>query len=326
MATTRKRTSAEVPRKDPRSSQPAPQMRLLADALQDLPAGVGQLSWGERLSVLDAWVQVLDGVYAHLPLKRALYGYDPIRAIEHLRQQVPALNDLQFHRELAMMINRLRDAHTQYKGPQTLEGVVASLPFLVEAYGPSDDPRYVVSKVNARAVGDKYFVPGVSLEWWNGVPFDRAVELHAESETGGRPDARRARALESLTFRALDYAPPPDEHWVVIGYRDRKEKARQIRLDWEGIDPRRAEAASRTVGTRIRRGIDEASEAVRRAKKLRFNRALWRAEQGRASASDFTDFLTARTVSTRKGKFGYLRIWSFDVDDDQGFIDAAITL
>jgi len=127
-------------------------MRLLADALQEFPAGVGELNWGQRLSVLDAWVQVLDGVYAHLPLKRALYGYDPIRAIEHLRQQVPALNDLQFHRELAMLINRLRDAHTQYKGPQTLEGVVASLPFLVEAYGPADDPRYVVSKVNARAI------------------------------------------------------------------------------------------------------------------------------------------------------------------------------
>ena len=67
-------------------------MRLLADALQEFPAGVGELNWGQRLSVLDAWVQVLDGVYAHLPLKRALYGYDPIRAIEHLRQQVPALN------------------------------------------------------------------------------------------------------------------------------------------------------------------------------------------------------------------------------------------
>jgi Peptidase family S41 len=302
-------------------------MRLLADALQEFPAGVGELNWGERLSVLDAWVQVLDGVYAHLPLKRALYGYDPIRAIEHLRQQVPALNDLQFHRELAMLINRLRDAHTQYKGPQTLEGVVASLPFLVEAYGPADDPRYVVSKVNVRAIGDKNFVPRVSLEWWNGVPFDRAVDLHAESETGGRPDARRARALESLTFRALGYAPPPNEQWVVIGYRDRSNRSHEIRLDWQVVTPDRASTASRAGATRTRRAINPAAEAVRRAKKLIFNPELWKAERKPARAlrgTGYEDFLTARPVAS--GKFGYLRIWSFDVDDDQGFLEAAIKL
>src|SRR5215831_16233141 len=323
MAPTRKRTSTKIAR----SSHPSARMRVLADALQDLPAGVGQLSWGERLSVLDAWVQVLDGAYAHLPLKRALYGYDPIRAIEHLRQQVPALNDLQFHRELATLINRLRDAHTQYKGPKSLEGVVASLPFLVEAYGPDDQPTYVVSKVNPEAVGDKDFVPGVSLEWWNGVPFDRAVDLHAESETGGRPDARRARALESLTFRALGYSPPPNEHWVVIGYRDRANRPREIRLAWQVVDPDRAATASQGGALRTRRAINPAAEAVRRAKKLMFNPELWQAERKPSRASGGTgyeDFLSARPVAG--GKFGYLRIWSFDVDDDQGFLDAAIQL
>jgi hypothetical protein len=244
-----------------------------------------------------------------------------------LRQQVPALNDLQFHRELATLINRLRDAHTQYKGPKSLEGVVASLPFLVEAYGPADHPAYVVSKVNAEAVGDKDFVPGVSLEWWNGVPFDRAVDLHAESETGGRPDARRARALESLTFRALGYSPPPNEHWVVIGYRDKGNRPREIRLAWQVVDPDRAATASRGGATRTRRAINPAAESVRRAKKLMFNPELWEAERKPARASGGTgyeDFLTARPVAG--GKFGYLRIWSFDVDDDQGFLDAAIQL
>src|SRR6476660_2406359 len=187
MATTRKRTSAEAPRKAPRSSQPASRTQVLADALQDLPAGVGQLSWGERLSVLDAWVQVLDGARAHIPKKRALYGYDPIRAIEHLRQQVPALNDLQFHRELTTLINRLRDAHTQYTGPKSVADAVATLPFLVEMFGPSDAPCYLVTKVNRHRVKAREFEPGVTLEWWNGVPFDRAVDLHADVETGGRP-------------------------------------------------------------------------------------------------------------------------------------------
>lgn len=315
------------------STRRAPRTPLLAEALREFPSGVGELSWGERLSVLDAWVQVLDGAYAHLPLKRALYGYDPIRAIEHLRQQVPALNDLQFHRELTILINRLRDAHTQYSGPKTLETVVASLPFLVETYGPADKPQYVLSKVDSKMISDTNFVPGVSLEWWNGIPFDRAVDLHAESETGGRPDARLARALESLTFRALGYGPPPDEHWVVIGYRDLKKRRREIRLHWQIIDPGRAPTASRRAGaTRTRRAINPAAEAVRRAKKLMFNHELWKAERGPAvgrrarasSATGYEDFLTARPAAG--GKFGYLRIWSFDVDDDQGFLDAAIKL
>jgi hypothetical protein len=57
-----------------RAAQEGPHIQLLANVLQAFPSGVGALTWGERLSVLDAWVQVLDGVYAHLPLTRALYG------------------------------------------------------------------------------------------------------------------------------------------------------------------------------------------------------------------------------------------------------------
>ena len=193
--------------------------RACPTALGELPSGVAVLNWGERLDIIDAWVQVLDGVYAHLPLKRALYGFDPIRALEHLRQQVTGLTDLQFHRELTSLINRLRDAHTQYSGPHSIAGAVATLPFLVEEWGPADDRHYVVSKVsNSRLINDPHFKPGVTLKFWNGVPFDRAVDMHADSETGGRPDARQARALESLTFRSLEYGPPPDEHWVDISY------------------------------------------------------------------------------------------------------------
>src|SRR5262245_24911239 len=169
-----------------------------------------RLTWSERLDVLDAWAQVLDGLYAHLPLKRALYGFDPIRALDHLRQQVPRLSHFEFHRELTNLINHLRDAHTQYSGPRTLTNAVAALPFLVENWGAPEDCHFVVSKVtNRRLVRDRYFVPGVTLDWWNGVPFNRAVDLHGEGETGGRPDSRKAAALESLTLRSLEYEPPP---------------------------------------------------------------------------------------------------------------------
>ena len=308
----------------------------LSELLGELLPGIAPLTWGERLDILDAWAQVLDGVYAHLPLKRALYGFDPIRAIEHLRQQTPSLTDLQFHRELTSLINRLRDAHTQYSGPEKTPGAVARLPFLVEAFGPADNRKYVVSKVSdPRLVKDLHFKPGVSLEFWNGTPFGRAVDLHAESETGGRPDAREARALDSLTFRAIEYSPPPDEHWVNISYLDLKKKRREIRFEWRVVSPDSAPSAGGGGSSaRMHRGIDPAAEAVRRAKKLMFKARLWKAEAslvaGRAAkrslAAKYKDFLSSRRVITRSGRFGYLRIWSFDVDDDQRFIEAAIEL
>jgi hypothetical protein len=293
------------------------------------------LTWGERLDIIDALSMVLGDVYAHLPLKRALYGFDIVRGLEHVRQQVATLSDLQFHRELTTLVNRLRDAHTQYRGPWRKNSPVASLPFLVEAYGPASAPTYVVSKVDRRAVRDPHFVVGITIEYWNGIPFDRAVDIHAERETGGRPDARRARALESLTFRSLDYAPPPDEEWVVLGYRGADGRSREIRLDWEGIDPKNVAAAGRGMGSRIRRGINPAAEAVRRAKKFRFSRPQWNAELRAdaprathklrsAGAAAYDDFLTAKRRTTKQGDVGYLRIWSFDVEDDQAFIDAVI--
>src|SRR6476620_3844210 len=122
------------------------------EAGKQTPDHVASLTWGERFDVLDAWLLVLDGLYAHLPLKRAMYGFDPLKAIEHLRQQATDLTDLQFHRDLTTLINRLRDAHTQYSGPKWLEDAVASLPFLVEMYGPPELPCYVVTKVNRRRV------------------------------------------------------------------------------------------------------------------------------------------------------------------------------
>jgi hypothetical protein len=298
-----------------------------------VPADVAALNWGERLGILDALSQVLEGLYVHLPLKRALYGFDPIRALAHLRQQVPLLNDLQFHRELTSLMNRLRDAHTQYSGPLTIADAVARLPFLVETWGPPETRQFVVSKVSdRRLILDRQFVAGVTLRWWNGVPFDRAVDLHADSETGGRPDARCARALTSLTFRSLEFNPPPNEHWVDVGYTDLKGTSRTVRFEWRVVCPNRAPTASAKGRSRMKRGIDPAAEAVRRAKKLMFNRALWSKERARIGSARkslterYQDFLTAQTHKTRSGTFGYLRIWSFDVEDDEEFLDAAVAL
>ena len=188
-------------------------------------------------------------VYVHYTQKRALYGFDPIRALLALRRQIPYLDSSEFLRELTLLVNRLRDQHTQlYVGAAdaNLTSYVAALPFLVEVFGPYRTPTYVVTKVTDDVSADKAdFGVSARLTTWNGVPFGRAVDLYAETLTGGRPDARRARALETLTQRPLQYLPPPDERWVDVGYRlpdDRPERTRPqhpVRVASHRSPPRR---------------------------------------------------------------------------------------
>jgi len=150
----------------------------------------------KQTEIVDAFLKVIEGLYAHLPLKRAMYGIDPIQQLRRLKQRLPALSHGAFHRELGDIIRSLRDAHTVYVGPSTLAGQVARLPFLIEAYDDSGVPRYMVSKVVEDLVDAPDFEAGVELEWWNGVPIATAIDARARDELGGRPDSGRARAVE----------------------------------------------------------------------------------------------------------------------------------
>ena len=279
------------------------------------------LTWAERYDVLDVWVSLLDGLYPHLPLKRAMYGYDPIRALEHLRTQIQGLSDDQFHRELMTLLNRLRDRHTQCTY-EPWAGQIAMLPFLVEEYVEKGRRRYLVTKV-AKELRGTAFEPGVELQSWNGIPFDRAVALHADLELGGHAAARRARALESLTFRPLRYTAPPDERWVHIEYTTTGAHTAEKTFYWQVLDTAAVETGSalpggaphRAIG--FPRAINPAAEDIRRTKKLLF--APEPPEEG-----PYSDVFTARTRRVLATEIGHLRIWSFDVADATGFVDAVI--
>jgi Peptidase family S41 len=299
-------------------------------------ASTAGLDGGERQQVLDTLIAVLGGAYAHLPAKRAAYAVDPVQALVLLRRRAADLSDADFHLAVTGLVTGLRDAHTRYIGPSTLRGHVAALPFLVEQYGTPEDPQFLVTKTAADLVEiDPAFQPGVVIEWWNSVPMARAVEVYADRETGGRRDSRRARALETLTFRALDFGPPPDEHRVDLGYRTPRGARRELRLPWRVLKPEQAATALRP-GSRaaLKVAIDPAAEAVRRAKKLLYAPDAWVAEpvtlrQVRAPATvsgsspgqwletPMQDVVSARALSKQ---VGYLRIWSFDVDDDDLFL------
>ncbi len=316
----------------------------------ELEAALGRT---EQEQVVEAFIRLLDGLYAHLPLKRSMYGLDPIQRLRLLQQQLDAswldadLTAVEFHSRLAAIITGLRDAHTRYVGPSFLEGRIAMLPFLVEAYGPWSAPRYIVSKMlqdpGSASSEPGPFREGVEIATWNAVPMDRAVNRHADEETGGRPDSRRVRALESMTLRALQFGPAPDELWVDIGYLDLDGRRQTERVTWRVVEPGSASTTGRGAGGEAghRFAIDPVSEVHRHAKKLLFKPDVWYADatqtvpspDGAADVADgewiptpMRDVLAAKVVPSRGRRLGYLRLWSFDVADDDAYLAEVVRI
>ena len=217
------RSSARPPRRAVRAGCGADvneQLRGLSreEALAAAPP-IEPLTSLERDSIIAMFTDLLDGLYVHLPLKRAMYGIDPVQQLRRLNERARVMSDDAFHREIATIMSNLRDAHTVYIAPSPFLGSVARLPFLVEQFGSEAAPGFMVSKVIPELVDDPEFVKGVEVLEWNGVPIADAVRRRGEVERGGRPDSAMARALDSLTLRPLGLGPPPDEKWVIVGYR-----------------------------------------------------------------------------------------------------------
>jgi predicted RNA-binding protein with RPS1 domain len=301
-------------------------------------ASAQPLTTGERRVVVGQALVLLEQLYVHLPLKRAMHGVDPIQRLMLLGHRVEGLDDRQFHDEMLSIFISLRDLQTTYTLPSPYRLHDAVLPFRIERFGRA---AYVVTRV-APGFYHQEFRPGVDVTHWNGVPIGRAVELIGERNAGGNPAARRARGVESLTVRPMARLGPPDEEWVVVGYRTSDSQSREIRLPWQvrvrqpapqAVDPRRADVR---VASAL--SMDGLVEAIRRTQKTLFAPEKIALEQEMAAAEDadltnvsaLPDILEFRTVTTADATFGYLRIRTFSVGDDphslQRFIDEVLRI
>jgi len=331
----------------------------LRDCIVTEPISVSPLTRSQQLDIVQIFERVLEGVYAHLPQKRAMYGQDPVQRLRLLQQRIrhaapdEPLTVSEFHRSMANILTDLRDAHTRYLvGLDSGHLLVDMLPFMVEYFTEDDRSRgYLVSKITPMSDEDEArfesagFVPGVEITHWNAVPIDRAVELYSVNETGGREDAKRARALESLTLRPRYFMLPPDSDWVTVTYQlsdsgsANEDNTRDIRLNWCCLKIGDLDDLDTNRAADYARAMNPAAESARRAKKMLFATNAWHDQEVRGSRSSNTPVpSTTKTDSTDLGRFsrnanisqhehagtayGYLRLWSFDLLDDVGFVNA----
>ncbi len=298
--------------------------------LPEFLATADRLSLDERRRVVDQALVLIEGLYVHLPLKRAMHAVDPLQRLRLVRSHIEGMSERRFHDEMISTFVELRDLHTNYILPAPFQGHTAFLPFRLEQFSADGRRRYIVA-ATAGGLGDEHFKAGVEVTHWNGVPIDRAVELNADRQAGSNPDARHARGLSTMTIRPMGLSAPPDEDWVVLGFASEGE-AREIRLGWQvlepdpsptGVDPNALDdPAARSLGQ------DALIEAVRRTSKTLFKPEAMEVERRMgmanaasegapgpdfASVSRLPDVLQFRVVATPQGEFGYIRIRTFSV-------------
>lgn len=273
-------------------------MTTLPPALRLQPA--------QRRDLVITTRKLLEGIYCHLPQKKALYGSDPLIRMQRLLQSDDIsdrgpIADRLFFSEFLAVLHGLRDLHTgmSYTDPKW-RGRVAALPLLIERTGPPNKPCYLISK-HTEKVDAKF--EGVQVTHWNGIPIDTAVARLATRTRGANSAAALARAVEHLTIRPLDEFLQPDEDWVTLTLADRGD----LRLSWSDLGSRELERTGlvSSSSATIDLGIDHTGRANQAAKQTLFTSTV--------PTSD--SFVRAETKPIGGRRIGYLRVYSFVAPD-----------
>lgn len=288
---------------------------------------------------------LLDDLYAHLLLKEAMHAVDPVQALKLLLLQVRrgvTSDEKTFHQRMLDIFISLRDLHTNYLLPEPFAGSVAFLPFMVEEYFDERGyPHYPVTRIMPAALQPP-FVNGVELTHWNGMPMEEAIALNANDHAGSNAAARHLQGLLTMTSRPLVSSLPPREDWVTLTYVH-SGGVNEIRFPWSVFRPQRASLAVQTDNpadpAAKAMGIDIGLAAAHRARKILFKPDAMQREfemmPGAATAGAQSsqpvgeDVLRNYTIfpneveygirNTRSGKFGVVRIRSFNVSDHIAF-------
>lgn len=291
--------------------------------------GRAQLTPEQMAAIVDQATALLSECYVHLDLKRAIHGVDPLGRLRALLTRVwsteagtDALSEPEFHDAMIAIFASLKDLHTTYILPRPYRNRVAFLPFMVEECQEGRRRHFVVSKID-ESLEHETFRVGVQITHWNGIPIERAVERNAERGMGSNRFAARARGINGLTFRWLGTSARPDENWVTITYRADGE-ARNVTLPWWFcVRPERGATADGASGQLTGLGLDEEGEWIRQLRQELF---ASEPPPGTSASALLPDVFRSRALpdpaepDDDEKAFGYLRIYTFNVDDDALFV------
>ena len=151
--------------------------------LGDFRDTAGELTIEERGQIAEQALVMLEQIYVHLPLKRAMHAVDPIQRLKLLQLRIASMTESAFHAEMISIYSHLRDLHTSYVLPLPYQLMVAALPFRIEEYFEGGARKYVVTQVSP-IVKDRSFKPGVMPTHWG-----RKFTESSSNDAGKTPSA-----------------------------------------------------------------------------------------------------------------------------------------
>ena len=328
-----------------KSVNPAVKQQLMASTtLRTFLDSAGRLSLKDRRLLVEQALVLLEMLYVHLPLKRAMHAVDPIQRLKLLKLRLAEMkegelpSEIQFHDEMQEIFTSTRDLHTNYLLPSPFNKKAAYLPFLIEEYfekgaNKKDEQKFLVSHL-LKGFKHPTFKHNVEVLYWNGVPIKRAIEINGENQAGSNLDARFACGLDALTIRPMVRSLPPDEEWVIVTYRSPDGQVSEIRHEWLIFTPKPGgedfldfrPAAGKKIGIDIKksainhvRKILFAPEAIEAEKKIATSKAKQVAIKNSIKTS-MPDTLRAKPVMVGQREFAYIRIFNFEVEDADKFV------
>ncbi len=299
------------------------------------------LAIGNKL--IDISIDLIDKLYVHLPLKRSMYAINPIQRLRLLERRLNAtrrpISERPFYNEMLSIFSQMRDLHTAFVLPEPFRSATAYLPFRLEACIEQGQRKYVVSELLSDAPRQAGFERGAQVTHWNGVAIERAVAANAEREAGSNTAARHAQGLASMTMRWLGQSLPPDEDWVDVSFLPasrRTSKPKVARFAWSVFRQKSGveHEVARASGMNLHHlGMDARGEVERQVRNFLFgkHRRVGLASNSFRAAGDLPSFMpevfpSCRNVTTPDGRFAYVRIATFNVDDDSAFLQEFIRI
>ena len=294
------------------------------------------LSREHRLRIVEQALLLLEMNYVHLPLKQAMHAVNPIQRLKLLKYRLDTRGSklepvMHFHNRMLDIFASLRDVHTCYYLPAPFAFQVAFLPFLVEQCferetGRDRTEKFLVSRVMPHLLGESalagssavFFEEGIEALCWNGVPIRRVIELNGENQAGSNPEARLARGLDNLTVRPLETMLPPDEKWVDLTYRSKAGEVLTQRFEWRVYDSS-AESSGSVSAEKKRAATD-----IKKTKTNQFKKTFFAQPRPVKVRQAFKQNFYAETRVVGGREYGYVRLFSFDVEDKTKVIEQFI--